>query len=289
MRILITGCGGMLGEAVYREFSANHQVFASDINLNETWLSHLDVRDPEQVKIGIDEAEPDAIIHLAALTDMEYCELHPQEANQTNAIGTLNVLSEASKWRLPVAYISSAGIFGGEKDCFTEEDTPNPLNAYARTKYRGELLAMSYPRSIVVRAGWMMGGGPAKDKKFINKMVKQIQGGAKDIYVVRDKLGTPTYTYHLASLLRELVENSRYGLYHGTCTGGGSRVDVAKALLSGLGLNGNVKLHEVESDYFKTEYFATRPASEKLVSIKINHAPDWRDCLKDYLERFKWL
>lgn len=288
MRVLITGCGGMLGEAVYAEFRKAHHILPTDIDLNESWLSYLDVRNPAEAEWVARHFRPDAILHLAALTDMERCELDPEDAYNTNFMGTANMIRVARKCDLPLVYISSAGVFDGSKEVYDEGDEPNPLNVYAKSKYAGELVALSYPKSIVVRAGWMMGGGPRKDKKFVNKIIGQIRQGRKELFVVQDKLGTPTYTYDLAKTLLQLYQDRSYGVFHGSCDGGGSRVDVAREILRGLGVNGEIPINVVDSDHFKDEYFAMRPASEKLVSRKLDPAPPWQERLEDYLGRFDW-
>jgi dTDP-4-dehydrorhamnose reductase len=284
MKILITGCGGMLGEAVYKELKEDHTVFATDIDLNEDWLTFLDVRYP----ILKDYSKPDIIIHLAALTRMEYCQLNPEASYDTNLIGTNKMVQIAKDHDIPFVYISSAGIFDGKKEYYLENDKPNPLSVYAKSKYAGELMSLTHYKTTVIRAGWMIGGGPKKDKMFINKLIKQIQSGAKELFVVKDKFGTPTYTYDLAKLIRYLISNHRYGIYHGTCSGGGSRVEIARELLKDLCLEGKIKLNAVDSDYFKDEYFAMRPRSEMLVSTKINSNRSWEECLKEYINKFEW-
>ena len=290
MRILITGCGGMLGEAVYAELKDKYTVYATDIDLNEDWLGYLDVRSTEQVNKYFKTIEPSAVLHLAALTDMEYCELNPTHAYDVNFMGTHNVVQAANRHDIQVVYISSAGVFDGKKQIYDESDIPNPLNVYAQSKYAGELAALIYPGSTIIRAGWMMGGGPKKDKKFVNKIIKQIRSGAKELFVVQDKLGTPTYTYELANTIRHFVEYNILGTYHGACDGSGSRVDVAKEIVKDLGLSDHITIKIVNSSHFKKEYFAKRPYSEKLVSIRNSPwaSPSWQDCLKDYLNKFEW-
>lgn len=288
MKILVTGCGGMLGEAVWDEFRRYHEVFASDIDCNEEWLHYLDVRHRKEVSRFVNVVEPHVILHLAAITDLEQCELDPALAYDTNFMGTCNVVAEAKKRDVPFVYVSSAGVFDGGKIIYSETDEPNPINVYAKSKYAGELAALAYPKSAIVRAGWMMGGGPAKDKKFVNKIMKQLRGGSKEILVVGDKLGTPTYTYELAKVIRSLVESGMSGIFHGACDGGGSRVDVAREMVSLLGLMDGVTVRTVHSEHFKREYFAKRPYSEKLDSLRLGPALDWKICLKDYLERFEW-
>jgi dTDP-4-dehydrorhamnose reductase len=292
-KVLITGCGGMLGEAVYKRFSPHCEVLATDIDLNETWLSHLDVRDENEIKKVVEGFNPDYIVHLAALTDMEYCETHFEDSYKTNADSALYLSREAAKRGIPFLYISTAGIFDGQQEFYNENDIPNPLSIYGRTKYVGELYAKSIPKSIVVRAGWMMGGGPSKDKKFINKIIKQLKAGNKEIFAITDKLGVPCYTYDLANILFYLLDTEQYGVYHGACDGSSSRYEVAEYLLKEFGLSESIKLTEVGTDYFKNDYFAPRPPSEKLVNNSLNAVNssltrDWKVCLEEYVNKFDW-
>ncbi len=292
-RVVITGCGGMLGEAVYAVFKGHCQVHASDIDVNTPWLDRLDVSNSKDVDIYLQKVKPNYIVHLAAWTDMEYCELHPEGAYATNTGGVENVARYAREHNIPLLYISTAGVFDGEKDEYTEQDIPNPLSVYGKSKYGGELVAKTLPKSIIIRAGWMMGGGPKKDKKFINKIIKQLRAGVKELAVVNDKFGTPCHTYDLAQSIKYLLDHEAYGLYHGACDGGGSRADVARFMLEKLGVADKVKVREVDSTYFKQNYFATRPRSEKLINIELKKiAPhltrEWQVCLDEYLKRFNW-
>jgi dTDP-4-dehydrorhamnose reductase len=90
-RIYVAGCGGMLGQAVHSLFSSVAEVRATDIDLNEPWLSHADVRDFESVARSVRDFRPDAILNLAALTDLEYCERNIEDSWLTNALGAENV------------------------------------------------------------------------------------------------------------------------------------------------------------------------------------------------------
>lgn len=292
-KILMTGCGGMLGEAVYKEFSGNCEVIASDIDLNEKWLSYLDVSDSAAVRKYCADINPDYIIHLAAKTDMERCEQNVRETYDTNTWGVQNLMLEARKRNIPFLYISTAGIFDGEKEMYSESDMPNPLSIYGKSKYAGELAAKSYEKSVVIRAGWMMGGGPKKDKKFINKIVKQIKSGKTELAIVDDKFGTPCYTYDLAKIIYHLLDNELFGIYHGACEGSANRFEVAKRLIELLGLKDRIKLKKVSSDYFKKDYYAPRPVSEKLINdnlhkLKIKITRDWNECLAEYIKKFDW-
>jgi len=291
-RIYIAGGGGMLGDAVYEHFARIADVRATDIDLTEPWLSYGDVRDYAEMARHIADVRPQVIINLAAMTDLEECERDVDRAWATNALGAENLGLLAAKSDATYVYISTAGIFGGEKDVYTDYDTPNPLGSYARSKYYGECyVRQSVPRRFVLRAGWMMGGGPRKDKKFVNKIYQQLRTGTRTLHVVDDKLGTPTYTVDFAHGIHRLLESELYGLYNQVCGGSGSRFDVAVELVRELGLAGSVVVEKVSSDFFAREYFAARPASEKLVNAKLdarqlNVMREWRVCLADYVQRF---
>lgn len=292
-KVYIAGCGGMLGEAVYEYFNARASVLATDIDQNTDWLDYADVRDYAQMHESITTFGPDLIINLAALTDLEYCEKDPDNAWATNALGAENVALIASKLDVPIVYICTAGIVDGKQDVYNDFDAPNPLSIYAKAKYHGEMFVQrNNQQHFIFRAGWMMGGGPQKDKKFINKIYQQIKAGQKELFVVDDKLGTPTYTVSFARGIFKVVESGLFGLYNQVCGGDCSRYDVAVEFVKLLGLEDEIKVTKVSSDHFKTEYFAPRPPSEKLVNFKldrrnINFMPDWHDALRDYAERFK--
>ena len=134
----------------------------------------------------------------------------------------------------------------------------------------------------------MMGAGPAKDKKFIQKLAAQIKSGKKTLHIVNDKLGTPTYTHDFARNTKLLLENEYWGLYNMVCGGITGRLEVAKEMLRLIGLDKDVEIIEVDSDYFKAEYFADRPPSERLIDMKlnlrnVNLMRDWKICLAEYL------
>ncbi len=295
-RVLITGAGGMLGKAVYEKAIEKYGkdfVTATDIDLNEEWLSMLDVRDIKAYENAFETWKPTIVFHLAAHTDLEYCEKNSTDAWATNALGAENAAILARKHDALLIYISTAGIFDGKKDEYADFDTPSPLGYYAKSKFHGEKFVEQHlSRYYIFRAGWMMGGGVQKDKKFINKIYKQIKAGAQELFVVEDKLGTPTYTVDFAGAMMKVIDSGYYGLYNQVCEGGGSRYDVAVEFVQQLGLTDSVKVTKVTSDYFKEEYFAERPASEKLLNVKlsmrgINYMRDWRVCLAEYAVEFK--
>ena len=291
-KIYIAGCGGMLGEAFYRQFRTDYELKCSDIDVNEDWLCYLDFRDLEAYRRDVRSFDPDYLFHLGAFTDLEYCELHPDETYVTNTLAVENAVYIANELEIPLHYISTAGIFDGGKEVYDDWASPNPLGHYAKSKYLGEVcMRENVSRHLICRAGWMMGAGPKKDKKFIQKLMRQIKDGKKELFIVRDKLGTPTYTHDFARNVKLLIEKEFWGLYNMVCDGVTSRLEVAKELISILGLAEEVAITEVSSDFFKTEYFAERPASERLVNRKLilrnlNIMRDWKTALKEYIRDY---
>ncbi len=290
-KVLITGCGGMLGNAVYPFFAYWYDdVLATDKDVNEEWLTYLDIRDHDEVARIFREYKPDIVLHLAAETDLEFCETHADITRAVNDIATKNIAKLSEQHGSLLVYISTAGVFDGKKTGFyTEEDQPRPIMVYGETKYAGEIHTLKYcSRSFVVRAGWMMGGGREKEKKFIYKILKQIGNGTKEIFAVNDKFGTPTYTYDFAMNLFLLINTERYGIYHMVCEGKGSRYDVAKEILR-ICNRPDIKLTSVTSDFFAEEYFVPRPYSEMLINSNLNrqdlnHMRPWQQALREYIE-----
>jgi len=291
-KIFIAGSGGMLGEAFYKVFKEDYVLKLTDKDVNEKWLSFLDFRDLAEYRKQVIEFNPDYLFHLGAYTDLEYCEKNIEDSYDTNSISVENAVYISNELNIPLLYISTAGIFDGKKELYDDWDIPNPLGVYARSKYIGERFVIENSHKyLICRAGWMMGGGPAKDKKFIQKIINQIKSGKKELFIVDDKDGTPTYTHDFAANVKALIESQLWGLYNMVCEGETSRLEVAKEILSILKLKNQIKLTAVSSDYFKDVYFAERPPSERLINRKlnlrkINLMRNWKDALKEYLDNY---
>jgi dTDP-4-dehydrorhamnose reductase len=284
----------MLGRAVYDYFGERGLVKGSDIRPTFPALGYADVRDYREMYEAITSFKPDLIINLAALTDLEECEENPVNARRTNSIGAENLALIARVTGADIVYISTAGIVSGNNDFYDDtqmDEVQRPISVYGQTKYDGQIrTAFSTSRHFIFRPGWMMGGGPLLDKKFINKIYKQIRAGAKTIYAVDDKLGTPTYTKAFAAQMWKVIETGQYGSYNTVCHGSGSRYDVAVEFVKLLGVD--VEVVKVDSSHFAKDYTAPRPRSEGLVNSRLQSRgldimPDWKDALAEYVEEFR--
>lgn len=142
---------------------------------------------------------------------------------------------------------------------------------------------------LICRAGWMMRGGPRKDKKLVQKLMCQLHDGATELFVVDDKLGTPTYTRDFARNVKLLLERRCWGLYNMVCQSSTSRLEVAHELVDLVGLSGTMRVTPVSSHHFANTYFAPRPKCERLVNSKLalrglDVMRPWREALAEYID-----
>jgi dTDP-4-dehydrorhamnose reductase len=292
VKILLTGSAGMLGSALCPTLAKRkHVIFATDLIPKKDEIECLDVRKFKQIEMFIDKVKPDIVMHLAAETDVDKCELEPDHAYLTNTIGTQNVTLLCQKRSIPMVYISTIGVFyGNQLDPYTEFDTPNPINIYGRSKLEGEKIVQSLlNRFYIVRAGWMVGGGPERDKKFIGKIIRRMEE-TTELKAVNDKIGSPTYTADFSRCLADLIESENYGLYHCTNKGYCSRFDVAKKIVDILGRT-DVTVEPVSSAYFPLP--APRARSEmsrnyKLELLGLDTTRNWEVALTEYIKSY-WI
>lgn len=291
-KIYMAGAGGMLGLAFYKEFKDQYDVRASDKDTNEEWLQELDFRNYDNYLEEVSKFSPDWLFHIGAYTDLEYCEVNSEDTYITNTESVKHATQISNELNIPLLYVSTAGIFDGKKETYDETDQPVPLGHYGNSKYLGEVHIQENSKDFIIcRAGWMMGGGENKDKKFIQKLINQIKDGKTILNIVDDKDGTPTYTHDFAKNAMTLIESSHRGLFNMVCGGLTSRYEVAQELLKILKIEDSVSLEKVSSDFFKEEYFAERPACERLVNkrldeIGMNTMRDWKVSLKECVKTY---
>ena len=276
MRILMTGHNGMVGNAL-KSVLCNYSVLTPS-------RFELNVGNINQV---MKTPKVDFIVHLAAETDHEYCEANPSHCYYVNTIGTANMMRLAKEQEIPILYLSAGSVFDGEKlASYMPFDKPNPINHYNSSKWYAEGIIKSYPRHYILRAGWMFGGGPGIDKKFVYKIFKKIREGQKEIMVCDDCIGSPTYTIDLAKCILNIINlkgSYNHGTYHFVNEGNGvSRFDVAKEIVEILGVSTRIKACSI--DDLKEEFPCKRTNYEVLSSSFTSQ--HWSEALKSYLENY---
>ncbi len=215
-QILITGGSGMLGSNIAMAALENFEVYTTyhshPTKIPGCHFIECDIRNRDRVTSIVKDIQPNLIIHTAALTNVDYCEEHPEEAGSINVIGTENVISATKETGAKLIYISTDSVFDGKKGMYTEEDTPNPLNVYAKTKLEGEKRSLNLSNSIVVRTniyGWSL-----YDKLSIAEWILAGLREGKTLRMFTDVFFCPILVNNFIDALFEMYSRDFVGLYH---------------------------------------------------------------------------
>jgi dTDP-4-dehydrorhamnose reductase len=278
LKVLVTGAGGLVGRAV-----ANHCSSKGD-EVHSFDHHGLDITDPQSVKDAVVKLSPNAVINCAAWTDVDGCESDPEHAYQANAVGPELLASASRDAGALLITISTDYVFDGKKDGFyTQQDEPNPLSVYGRSKLEGERRAQAaWSRIIVVRSGYIFGPGGIN---FLSTLVGRARRG-ESLKAISDMTGTPTYARDLAERLRELAQANSPSTYHVVNAGPGvSFAEFARAALGFAGLDGAI-LQTVTLDELNRP--AARPRNSRLrcllsEDLGLSPLPDWQDALRHFV------
>lgn len=267
-KTLITGGNGMVGD--YVDFGI------------KTDRTSLDITNLEEVIKVCKKYKPKIILHLAAETNVDKCEREPQHAYYINTIGTYNMLLGAKAVKAKFVYVSTAGVFDGKKKRpYTEKDIPNPQSHYARSKFLGEVLTQSLAKDyLIVRTGWIFGGGPKKDHKFVGKIISLLPKG--ELAIVKDTTGTPTYGKDLIAGVKRLIRARKKGIIHVGNKGYGNRYDMAKVIVQEL--SPKVKIKPVSSAAFNLD---VKRVSSEAMKVALPFMRPWEEALREYLHEWK--
>lgn len=278
MKVLVTGTKGQLGFDVMRELEKRgHDAVGVDIE-------EMDITNAAQVNNVIKAASPDVVIHCSAYTAVDRAEDEVELCRKVNAGGTKNIAEVCAELDCKMIYISTDYIFSGDGDRPWEpDDEADPLNVYGQTKYEGEQeVKRRLNKYFIVRISWVFG---INGNNFIKTMLRLgKENGA--VKVVDDQIGSPTYTYDLATLLVDMAESEAYGQYHATNEGICSWYEFAKEIFKAAGMD-QVSVTPVTSDEFPAK--AKRPSNsrmskEKLIKNGFNKLPAWQDAVKRYIK-----
>lgn len=213
MRILIIGATGMLGSAIMMT-TTDYELWGTYLGkkpISEKILE-LDITNKKQVENFLYNNNPDAIIHTAALTNVDFCENNPDIAKKVHVKGTQFLLQIAKEIDAYFLYISTDSVFDGKKGNYKEVDTPNPLNVYAQTKYEGELEVLKYQNSSIVRTN--IYGFNWLPKQSIAEWILSTLRKEKNIKLFKDVHFSPILVNNLSEILFEIVELKLKGVFH---------------------------------------------------------------------------
>ena len=280
MRVLVTGAAGMLARDLVPSLQKRgHKASAPP-------ESDLDITDIAAIRRWASNSSPEVIINCAAYTKVDQAEREEPVATVINGLAVQNLCLVCQEADIPLVHFSTDYVFDGNKaGPYTIYDHPNPVNAYGRTKLLGEKYVLwLLNRFYLVRTSWLFGiHGPNFIETMLNLAQKQRQ-----VSVVNDQRGCPTWTQHLSEAVVSLIESGRYGVYHATNSGPTTWFEYAREVfrLAGTG----TEVLPITSDQFPTA--ATWPKNSVLDPFPLPEArgremPSWQEALKQYLEQRK--
>lgn len=275
-KVLITGSNGMLGKALVKRLSRKYSIKAIS-------REDADITDLNAIAKVITKAKPDIVIHTAAYTKVDDCESNFLLAYKVNAIGTRNVTIACQRIDASMVYISTDYVFDGTKESpYTEFDATNPLSVYGKTKLAGEeFVRQILNRFYIIRTSWLYGAGGVN---FVDTIVNKAKT-EKELKIVDDQRGSPTYVNDLADKIGEIIKEEKYGIYHVTNSGSCTWFEFAKRIIEYSNIKG-VDVIPIKSNALNRP--AKRPANSVLQNfmLELEGIPlmrPWEEAVGEYL------
>lgn len=281
-RILVTGVKGQLGYDCLRELQERgyHNVRGIDIE-------DLDITDEEAVMSYISQYKPDVVMHNAAFTAVDKAEELKEKVYQVNALGPKYIAKACKEVGALMFYISTDYVFNGLGDKPFEVDDPKEgLSVYGKTKAQGEdFVKEMLERYFIIRISWVFG---INGKNFIKTMLSLADRGLKQLNVVSDQIGSPTYTYDLSKLMCDMMVTDRYGIYHATNEGYCSWAEFAAFIFKEANIE--MKINPITTmEYRKLvpnqadRPYNSRMSKESLSKAGFKRLPSWQDATSRYI------
>jgi dTDP-4-dehydrorhamnose reductase len=284
MKILITGSSGMLGTDLVNLLKSREASFEHNPEVIEAPHEVLDITLEDRVSDFISTHTPDIVVNCAAFTNVDKCETEREDAFSVNALGPKYLAAAANKCGARVIQISTDFVFDGNGNRpYTEEDQTNPLSEYGRTKLEGERNIQSYCDSyLIVRTSWLFGHNGIN---FAAKML-ELAEQHKELSIVTDETGSPTYTPDLAEALWILIKQKCEGVINISNDGSCSRYEWAEYIFETMGFK--IKMNPIKSSEYK------RPANvplnstlncQKFTTITGMQMRPWEETVESYLRK----
>jgi dTDP-4-dehydrorhamnose reductase len=260
--ILVTG-SGLLGEEVMKALRRDYEVAGTYNSRPKPGTVRLDVTDREGTISTIEGLKPEAVVHTAAMTDVDYCEGHPAEALAANATGTKNVVDAARRAGSRLVYVSTDYVFDGARGMYREDDPVNPLSVYALTKLLGEYYVKDLPGFLIARTSVVYGNARQNFVSWVRDSLRQ----GREVSIVTDQYASPTLAVDCAEAISALLKGGASGVYHAAGGERISRYEFARKVAGFYGL-GEGLIKPVATEALGQK--ARRPADSSLDVGKIS-------------------
>lgn len=210
-RLFITGGSGLLGSR-FSKFTDEYEVTTTYNKNPKEHSVKLDITDEKDVLNKIEALSPDLVVHPAALTNVDYCEDHKEEAYKINAQGTLNMVKACEKIDSKLIYVSTDFVFDGTEGSYKETDKTNPISYYGLSKLKGEeFVQESDIKSAIVRVSVLYGWH--ENFNYVMWVIDELKKG-NNINIVTDEYNSPTYAENAAEAILKIFSKNKEGIYH---------------------------------------------------------------------------
>lgn len=211
---LVIGAAGQVGEHLVRTLQGRgREVVQADLLPLTPEMIKLDMRQESEVKQVISSIQPGVIYLVAALTNVDYCEQHPEEAYRVNVSGVKSIAEAANRLGARLVFFSSDYVFDGTAGPYAEDAQPNPICEYGRQKLLAEELIMSTCRDHLIIRTTVVYGWEGQGKNFVVRLLRSLET-SQTVRVPDDQVGSPTYAPNLADASVELTESDFRGIFH---------------------------------------------------------------------------
>jgi len=273
LRIFVTGGDGQLGRAM-AEVARDTELYLGRRNRD-------DITQPDIIR-SICDFKPDIVVHAAAMTDVDACELDPDQAFIVNEQGTIRVAQAAKQAGALMVYLSTDYVFDGVAHSpYLETDPTNPISIYGRSKLAGEQgTQKTADRWLIIRTSWVYGTGR---KNFVTSVLEWAKTQPV-LRLVKDKVGSPTYSIDLAMAIRHLIKVKATGIFHASGEGECTWVEYGREILRIAGIEKKI----LPIAFEELNRPARRPAYSVLMNTRLLKAGfssrSWKASLKEFLE-----
>jgi len=282
--VVITGARGMLGRELAGALQRSSWGQSRRQAIHACDLDEMDITNPSEVEKQISAWRPQLVINCAAQTDVDGCESNRARAFGVNADGPLNLARVCRRYRSKLIHISTDFVFDGRgHGPYRPDDETGPLNVYGESKLAGErAVQQNLDEHLIVRTAWLFGSG---GKNFVST-IRQLAQERDQLEVVKDQVGSPTYTADLSEAIIHLVQAGAEGIYHFANAGNCSWYEFAREIVRQSGYPTKVK----PIGSAKLKRVARRPAWSVLDVSRYKKATgqpvrSWQQALADYLSK----
>lgn len=278
MRVCLTGGSGLLGGAI-KDACSQRNWFCQSLSRDV-----VDFRYPRKVERYLSNC--DVLVHAAANTNVEGCEADPDMCYRDNTLLTDVLATAARNCGVKFVFISSTGVYGDyQRHPYTDYDSASPTTHHHKAKYLGEAVALKSSESLVIRTGWLFGGGHQNKKNFVARRIEEAVLSAGVVHSNDEQRGNPTYVRDVAHYLCQLIEEGQFGLFNCVNEGDASRKEYVEKILEFAGVE--VEVRAAPASSFKR--LAKVSNNEMAMNLKLRQCgyealPTWEDSLGRYIK-----